>query len=144
MGRVSFVYPTVDVDSRTNRVRVTLRNPDLRLKPGMFATMFFDTQLPEALAIPLEAVLVTGERNLVFIRGEDGMLQPRDVVLGPQARDYVQILSGLDLGETIVGSANFLVDAESRLASTGGSMPGMQHGSEQVEDTTAAPEHQHD
>ncbi|NIW38606.1 MAG: hypothetical protein GWN32_19760, partial [Gemmatimonadetes bacterium] len=59
-------------------------------------------------------------------------------------RDYVQILAGLDLGETIVGSANFLVDAESRLASTGGSMPGMQHGSEQVEDTTAAPEHQHD
>ncbi len=144
MGRVSFVYPTVDVDSRTNRVRVALRNPDLRLKPGMFATMFFEAQLPESLAIPLEAVLVTGERNLVFIRDEDGMLQPREVVLGPQADDYVQILSGLDLGERIVGSANFLVDAESRLSSTGGSMPGMQHGSEQVEEATETPEHQHD
>jgi Cu(I)/Ag(I) efflux system membrane fusion protein len=149
MGRVSFVYPTVDVDSRTNRVRVTVANADLRLKPGMFATMFFDTQLPETMAIPLEAVLVTGERNLVFVRDEDGMLQPRDVVLGPQASDHVQILAGLELGETIVGSANFLVDAESRLASTGSSMPGMQHGSESVEvapePAAAQPvEHQHD
>ena len=77
------------------------------------------------------------------------MLQPREVVLGPQAGDYVQILSGLVFGETIVGSANFLVDAESRLASTGGSMPGMQHGSESAEappEPTATPpaEHQHD
>ena len=148
MGRVSFVYPTVDVASRTNRVRVTLANPDLRLKPGMFATMFFDTQLPESMAIPLEAVLVTGERNLVFVRDADGMLQPREVVLGAQAGDHVQILSGLVLGEVIVGSANFLVDAESRLASTGGGMPGMQHGPESAGDTVTSPEpaaeHQHD
>ena len=149
MGRVSFVYPTVDVDSRTNRVRVTLANPDLRLKPGMFTTMFFDTQLPESMAIPLEAVLVTGERNLVFVRDADGMLQPREVVLGPQAGDYVQILSGLGLDETIVGSANFLVDAESRLASTGSSMPGMQHGPDPDEASpqpaaTQPAEHQND
>jgi Cu(I)/Ag(I) efflux system membrane fusion protein len=144
MGRVSFVYPTVDVDSRTNCVRVTLKNPGLRLKPGMFATMFFDTQLPETMAIPLEAVLVTGERNLVFVRDADGMLQPREVVLGPQAGEYVQILFGLELGETIVGSANFLVDAESRLASTGSGMPGMQHGLEPLETTPQPAEHQHD
>ncbi len=153
MGRVSFVYPTIDVDSRTNRVRVTLANPGLLLKPGMFATMFFDSQLPETMAIPLEAVLVTGERNLVFVRDADGMLQPREVGLGPQAGDYVQILSGLELGETIVGSANFLIDAESRLASTGSGMPGMQHGSEPAgmqhgsepaEMTPQPAEHQHD
>jgi len=128
MGDVSFVYPTVDVASRTNRVRVTLENPALRLKPGMFATMFFETQLPDALAVPLQSVLVTGERNLVFVRDAEGMLQPREVVLGPQAGEYVQILTGLTSGETIVSSANFLVDAESRLSSTGGDMPGMQHG----------------
>ncbi len=145
MGRVSFVYPTVDVESRANRVRVTLPNPDLRLKPGMFATMFFDTQLPETMAIPLEAVLVTGERNLVFVRDESGMLQPREVVLGPQAGNFVQILAGLDLGETIVGSANFLVDAESRLASTGSRMPGMQSSSDPAEVTPGeSAEHQHD
>ncbi|MDT8436330.1 MAG: efflux RND transporter periplasmic adaptor subunit [Gemmatimonadota bacterium] len=151
MGRVSFVYPTVDVASRTNRVRVLLDNSDGRLKPGMFATMFFDARLPETIAVPLEAVLVTGERNLVFVRDADGMIQPREVVLGPRAGDFVQILAGLELGETIVGSANFLVDAESRLASTGGGMPGMQHGSGDMgqvpepADTGMQPqEHQHD
>lgn len=147
MGRVSFVYPTVDVASRTNRVRVTLDNPDLRLKPGMFATMFFETRLQDALAVPLEAVLVTGERNLVFVRDSGGMLQPREVVMGPQAGDYVQILAGLEPGETIVGSANFLVDAESRLSSTGGDMPGMQHGGGDAAEgggTPAATEPRHD
>jgi len=130
MGRVSFVYPTVNVASRTNRVRVAVANPDQRLKPGMFATMFFDAQLPEAVTLPLEAVLITGTRNLVFVRDTaDGMLHPREVVLGAQSGGFVQILSGLESGETIVGSANFLVDAESRLGSTESDMPGMQHDS---------------
>jgi Cu(I)/Ag(I) efflux system membrane fusion protein len=130
MGRVSFVYPTVDVDTRTNRVRVTLANPDLRLKPGMFVTVFFDTQIgSDVIAVPLNAVIVTGERNLVFVHDAEGTLTPREVVLGAQAGDYVEILGGLDAGEHIVASANFLVDAESRLGGGGGSMPGMQHGS---------------
>lgn len=128
MGRVSFIYPTVDVGTRTNQVRVTLPNRDLALKPGMFATIFFDTRIGEdVVAVPLEAVVVTGERNLVFVRAADGMLQPREVALGANAEEYVQILGGLEPGETIVQSANFLVDAESRLGATGSSMPGMQH-----------------
>lgn len=129
MGRVSFVYPTVNVQSRTNRVRVTVPNRDLRLKPGMFATIYFDAQIGQnILAVPMEAVVVTGERNLVFVRDSTGTLLPRQIVLGTRAGDRVQVLSGLQEGETIVSSANFLVDAESRLASTGGGMPGMQHG----------------
>ncbi len=129
MGRVSFVYPTVDMRSRTNRVRMTVRNPGLRLKPGMFATIFFDADLGEAvLTVPLEAVVITGERNLVFVRDADGMLGPREVVLGARAGDRVQVLQGLAESETIVASANFLIDAESRLGTTGGAMPGMQHG----------------
>lgn len=127
MGRVSFVYPTVDVQSRTNRVRVTVPNRDLRLKPGMFATIFFDVRVADdALTVPTEAVVVTGERNLVFSRDPDGMLKAREVVLGPRAGERIAILSGLSEGETIVASANFLVDAESRLGGAGG-MPGMQH-----------------
>jgi Cu(I)/Ag(I) efflux system membrane fusion protein len=127
MGTVSFVYPTVDVQTRTNRVRLTVPNPDLRLKPGMFATLFFDvTVAHDDIAVPVDAVIVTGERNLVFVR-QDGMLAPREVVLGARGGDRVQILRGLDEGETIVASANFLVDAESRLARTGGPMPGTQH-----------------
>lgn len=147
MGRVSFVYPVVDVQSRTNRVRVTVANPATRLKPGMFATVFFDAQIgPNVLTVPMGAVVVTGQRNLVFVRDEEGMLGPRDVVLGARAGDRVQILQGLTDGETIVASANFLVDAESRLASTGGAMPGMQHGGEAaaVEPDSQPEEHRHD
>ena len=129
MGRVTFVYPTVDIESRTNRVRVTVPNRGLRLKPGMFATLYFDAVVGrDVLAVPMEAVVVTGERNLVFVRDSAGMLVPRDVVLGLRAGDRVRVLSGLREGETIVGAANFLVDAESRLGSTGAGMPGMQHG----------------
>ncbi|MFQ5890769.1 MAG: efflux RND transporter periplasmic adaptor subunit [Gemmatimonadota bacterium] len=128
MGTVSFVYPTVDVKSRTNRVRVSVPNPDLRLKPGMFATVFFDVQaIADGVTVPLEAVVVTGERNVVFLRDEEGMLVPREVVLGSRAGGRVHILQGVSEGETIVASANFLVDAESRLAGTGGEMVGMQH-----------------
>ena len=128
MGTVSFVYPTVEVASRTNRVRVSVPNPGLRFKPGMFATVFFEVAaIRDEIAVPLEAVIVTGERNLVFVRDESGLLVPHEVVLGARAGDLVQILSGLAEGETIVASANFLIDAESRLGATGGSMPGMQH-----------------
>ena len=125
MGRVSFVYPTVDPASRTGRVRVTASNASLRLRPGMYATMYFDAPVGRAvLAVPREAVVMTGERNLVFVRDSSGMLAPRDVVLGAGTDEQVQVLRGLSEGETIVAAANFLVDAESRLAG-GGGMPGM-------------------
>jgi Cu(I)/Ag(I) efflux system membrane fusion protein len=133
MGTVSFVYPVVDRGSRTNRVRVRLANADLDLKPGMFATIFFDVRIDDdAVVVPTEAVVVTGERNLVFVREPNGTLRPQEVVLGPGAGGRVEILEGLTPGEEIVASANFLVDAESRLAATGGGMPGMHHGSHEM------------
>jgi Cu(I)/Ag(I) efflux system membrane fusion protein len=156
MGTVSFVYPVVDRGSRTNRVRVLLANPDLDLKPGMFATIFFDVRIDDdAVVVPMEAVIVTGLRNLVFVREPNGMLRPQEVVLGPAAGGQVEILEGLTPGEEIVASANFLVDAESRLAATGGGMPGMQHGSHALPSTRTdpgaaqpatdvPPEHDHD
>jgi Cu(I)/Ag(I) efflux system membrane fusion protein len=120
-------------------VRVTVPNPGLQLKPGMYATIYFDVRIgPRVLAVPMQAVVVTGERNVVFVRDVQGMLSPREVVLGARAGDQVQILSGLREGETIVGAANFLVDAESRLAGAGNAMPGMpgmQH------ETRAEPSH---
>jgi RND family efflux transporter MFP subunit len=147
MGRVSFVYPTVDPATRTNRVRVIVSNRDLRLKPGMFATMHFDAVIGgEELVVPTEAILATGERNLVFVREVDGMLYSREVVLGSRAGDFVQVLSGISEGEIIVASANFMVDAESRLASAGASMAGMDHSSPDSMDASSSPstEHQHD
>ncbi len=129
MGRVSFVYPTVDERNRTNRIRITVPNPGMRLKPGMYATVYVDVTLGgPTLAVPRDAVVVTGERNLVFVRDAEGTLTPREVVLGARAGELVQILDGLQEGETIVAAANFLVDAESRLATTPREMPGTEHG----------------
>ena len=151
MGRVSFVYPTVDQASRTNRVRVTVPNPGLRLKPGMYTTVYFDVQRPNVVAVPAQAVVVTGQRNLVFVRDAEGVLNPVEVVLGVRAGDRVQILSGLAEGQTIVAAANFLVDAESRLGTTGSAMPGMEHGAGAAPAKPPAPkpdtmrmEHRHD
>ncbi len=127
-GRVSFVWPVVDEQSRTGRVRVALANPDRTLKPGMYATLLFDARLGmDVLSVPAEAVVMTGERNLVFVVGSEGTLEPREVTLGARAGDRVQVLAGLKEGERIVGSANFLVDAESRLGAGKGmaDMPGM-------------------
>ncbi len=126
MGRVSFVYPTVNPESRTGRVRVTAVNPGVRFRPGMYATIYFDASVGrDVLAVPRQAVVMTGERNLVFVRDESGMLAPREVVLGTQNDRKVEVLKGLLPGETIVAAANFLVDAESRLAGEGAGMPGM-------------------
>lgn len=127
-GRVSFVSPVVDEQSRAGRVRVVLANPGGLLKPGMYATLFFDVSLGRnVLSLPAEAVVMTGERNLVFLLGKEGMLDSREVVLGVRAGERLQIVRGVAEGERVVASANFLVDAESRLATGAGmaAMPGM-------------------
>ncbi len=131
-GRVSFVWPTVDDSSRSGRIRVAFSNPRGELRPGMYATLLLDAVVSrDAVNVPAEAVVQTGERNLVFVVGPSGALEPRAVVLGARAGDRFQIDSGLVAGERIVASANFLVDAESRLtAGAGTNMPGMNMGTE--------------
>lgn len=128
-GRISYVYPTLDPQTRTVRVRVVLSNPDLRLKPGMYATLLVDgTARANVLTVPRTAVLSTGERNIVFVRHADGTLMAHEVVTGERSDERVEILRGIAAGETVVSSATFLVDAESDLgAALGGmgSMPGM-------------------
>lgn len=128
-GRIAYVYPTVNPDTRTARVRVSLANPALRLKPGMFATLrFAGTPRPDALTVPRTAVLSTGERHIVFVRRGDGMLEPHLVQIGAQTDERVEIVAGLAAGDTVVASATFLVDAESNLGTLMGGMgdmPGM-------------------
>jgi Cu(I)/Ag(I) efflux system membrane fusion protein len=127
-GRITYIYPTVNSETRTARVRVELSNPGLALKPGMYATFRFAAASVPVLNVPRSAILATGERNLVFVRMPDGMLMPHDVTLGAATDDRIEILSGLALGDTVVASATFLVDAESNLGSLlggMGNMPGM-------------------
>jgi Cu(I)/Ag(I) efflux system membrane fusion protein len=124
-GRIAYIYPTLNPDTRTARVRVALPNPGLRLKPGMYATFRFESATSSAVTVPRSAVLSTGKRDLVFVRQPDGRLAPRDVQLGVATDDRVQVLRGLTAGEMVVASATFLVDAESNLGSALGGMAGM-------------------
>ena len=128
-GRITYIYPTVNPDTRTARLRVELPNRDLALKPGMYATIRIQgTTSTPMLNVSRSAVLTTGERNLIFVRRADGMLEPRDVTVGIPTDDRIQILTGLAAGEMVVKSATFLVDAESNLGSAlggMGDMPGM-------------------
>jgi Cu(I)/Ag(I) efflux system membrane fusion protein len=127
-GRVSYLYPTLNPETRTARIRVTLRNPGMRLKPGMYATIRIEGAAESAISVPRSAVLSTGERTMVFVRRPDGMLQPREVRIGESTEDRTRIISGVNIGETVVASATFLVDAESNLGSSlggMGDMPGM-------------------
>ena len=129
MGRIAYIYPTINTDTRTARVRVVLPNDDLRLKPGMYATLrITGTARPSVLTIPRDAVLSTGERSIVFVKEAGGRLTPREVALGATNDERVEILRGLFLGDTVVASATFLVDAESNLGKAlggMGNMPGM-------------------
>lgn len=125
-GEVTYVYPYLDSDSRTVRVRIEAENPEGHLKPGMFATIFLSAPLGEQLVIDAQAVLDTGERKIVFVDHGAGHLEPREVETGARAGDEVVVLRGLEEGDRIVTSGNFLVDSESRLQSalTSGMKPG--------------------
>jgi membrane fusion protein, copper/silver efflux system len=117
-GRVSYVYPYLDPASRTGRVRIELPNKGLELKPDMFANVTFQIELGPRLQIPIDAVVYTGPRRLVFVDIGEGRLRPQEVVLGMRSDDNVEVIRGLREGQTIVTSGNFLVAAESRIRSS--------------------------
>ncbi len=122
-ARVTYVHPTVSVQSRTARVRLELPNPDLSLKPGMYARIELESLPAEpTLVVPRSAVIETGQRTLVFVQGAEGALLPREVQPGRTSGRYMQILSGLEMGERVVSSAAFLVDAESNLGTMTGDL----------------------
>ncbi|MDB4991248.1 MAG: putative Co/Zn/Cd efflux system rane fusion protein [Myxococcaceae bacterium] len=119
-GKVSFVYPILSAETRTLRARVELKNPQLKLKPGMFGNVALDTvdgAREQALLIPREALVDMGEHQYVFVAHEAGHYEPRSVEVGSRVSDDVQIVAGLTEGETVVTSGNFLLDSESRLRS---------------------------
>lgn len=128
-ARVSYIYPTVSLESRTGRVRLELENPEGRLRPGMYARVSLTGETgPATVVVPRSALLETGERAVVFVEGPDGSLLPRAVTPGRVAGREVEILSGIRPGDRIVTSAAFLVDAESNLGSllASGEMTGME------------------
>jgi RND family efflux transporter MFP subunit len=114
-GKISFIYPTVDPQTRTVKVRVQLANPGYILKPQMFADAQVHVDYGTQIAVPREAVVDSGTEQQVFVAQAGGIFVPRKVTVGATVDDQVIILSGLKAGETVVTSGNFLIDSESRL-----------------------------
>jgi Cu(I)/Ag(I) efflux system membrane fusion protein/cobalt-zinc-cadmium efflux system membrane fusion protein len=116
-GTVSYIYPYLDEASRTVRVRLEFPNPDLSLKPGMFGTMRIRSRRhQDAVLVPSEAVLRTGERSLVFLDLGQGRFRPAELELGVSGDGgLVEVRSGLHPGQRVVTSGQFLLDSESQL-----------------------------
>jgi membrane fusion protein, copper/silver efflux system len=116
-GVVTFIHPHIDPMTRTATVRMTVPNPDMTLRPGMYATATLTaTSSKDALLIPREALIDTGVRKVVFVSEGDGRFTPRSIKAGSSTTEgMVQVLEGLVAGETVVTSGQFLLDAESRM-----------------------------
>src|SRR6266446_662723 len=120
-GRVNFIYPQVDMTTRTARARLVFSNPGLKLTPGMFVSVTLKVAMGKQLVIPANGVLQSGTRQIVFVSREGGYIEPREVQLGSRAGDDIIVLKGVKESEEIVTSANFLIDSESQLQAALGS-----------------------
>jgi RND family efflux transporter MFP subunit len=120
-GRVNFIYPQVDMTTRTARARLIFSNASWKLFPGMFVNATLKGSMENQLVIPATGVLQSGTRQVVFVSRGDGYIEPREVQLGARAGNNFIVLKGLKEGEEIVTSANFLIDSESQLQAALGS-----------------------
>lgn len=123
-GRVAFIDPQVDPKTRTVKVRIEFPNPKGELKPEMFGQVELKTKGRKGLTVPLDAVLDSGTRKVVFVALGDGRFEPREVQTGATLGERVEILGGLKAGEEVITRANFLVDSESRLKAALAQMTG--------------------
>ncbi len=125
-GKAIYIYPTMDAQTRTAKVRYEFANPHGKLKPEMFANVEITVRLGDKLAVPEGAVIDTGIRKVVIVDRGSGYFEPREVRLGVKAGEVFEVLDGLKAGERVVTSANFLIDSESKLKEAVGGM-GHQH-----------------
>jgi len=115
-GHIIAILPSLSQTSRTITVRAAIPNHDLRLKPGMFAEVRLESEPRDALLVPSEAVIRTGERTLVMIAMEESRYRPAEVRIGREAGGRTEILAGLVSGEEVVTSGQFLIDSEASLS----------------------------
>lgn len=112
---VSYIYPYLQADTRTARLRFELPNAEGLLYPDMLATVHLGIDVGNRLAVPESSVIYTGERHYVFVDLGGGRLQPRRITIGARTDEFIEVSSGLSPGETVVTSGNFLIASESRL-----------------------------
>jgi Cu(I)/Ag(I) efflux system membrane fusion protein len=139
-GAITYVYPTMNAETRTVPVRIEVANASQLLKPGMFAQV----ELPVAakgsvVTIPTSAVIDSGTRRIVLIQAGEGRFEPREVKLGARSDTYVEVIEGVMDGEPVVVAANFLIDAESNLKAAVGGFGHASHGSGAAAPAPAAP-----
>jgi Cu(I)/Ag(I) efflux system membrane fusion protein len=115
-GVIEYVYPTLQEETRSMQARIALANPGGLLKPGMYATVRLERALGNVLSVPRSAVLQTGENAIAFVDMGSGRLMPHELTLGVAGTDHVEIVAGLELGQRVVTSAQYLLDSESNLA----------------------------
>jgi membrane fusion protein, copper/silver efflux system len=114
-GQITLIDPFIDNAKRTGRVRLDIQNPELKLKPDMYVDLVLDMDMGRSLVVPVSAIIPTGKRSIAFVDKGDGKLEPRVVELGGKFGDVYAVKSGLKEGERVVASANFLIDAESKI-----------------------------
>lgn len=119
-GKVDYILPEVDMNTRTARVRLVFPNPGLALKPGMFVNVTLRNSIGRALVAPASAIFHSGSRNVVFVNKGEGNFEPREVSLGQRAGEDYVVLKGLKSGESVVTSADFLIDSEAQLQAAAG------------------------
>ena len=129
LGAIRAVDSMVDQATRTTRIRAQLKDPQGRLRPDMYVNVSIAVDLGETLGIPEGALFDTGTKKIVFVDKGQGIFEPRDVTVGAKADGYYELKSGVQEGEIVVTSGNFLIDSESRLkaALEGMSEPGGGH-----------------
>lgn len=124
-GKVTFVYPTVEPETRTARIRIELPNEGGLLKPDLYGTVEIAAgETVSAVSIPESAVLDSGTRRVVLIELGGGAFEPREVTLGARGDGYVEVVQGLEASERVVVNGNFLIDAESNLKAALGTLGG--------------------
>lgn len=125
-GRVSFIYPVVNSQTRTIKIRSDFTNSKGKLKPQMFGQATFERSFGSGLVVPADAILFMGKRNVVWLKTGEGTFEPREVITGMRMNDKYQIISGLNEGDEVAITGGFLIDSESQLKS--GMVTGHEHG----------------
>jgi len=127
VGKAVYIYPTLNGETRTARVRFEFPNPKGKLKPEMYGNVEIKIRLGQKLTVPEGAIIDTGVRQVAIIDKGNGYFEPREVKVGSKVDDSYEVISGLKAGERVVTSAAFLVDSESRLKEAMAGMAGMEH-----------------
>ena len=119
-GRVDYLLPQIDMNTRTLPVRLVFPNPGLKLRPGMYVNVRAKLPMGRQLVVPASAAFHSGTKNLLFVYQGEGSIEPREVEFGPQVGDQIVVSKGLKADEQIVTSANFLIDSEAQLQAAAG------------------------